>query len=225
LACLLGILHHVRPGFLSYPASHLVPYLRVNKYPRETYPDMYRYRPVRPRLLAKIARAYRRFDPPKPELTRLVLRENAMALPCESNSVDAIISSPPYYGALDYGRDNRLRLWFLGVDDYRKVDAKLTSNEKVYVPEMTRALGEMLRLLKPGKCAVLVLGDYNRNGRKQDSAAALSQIVRDNYCSRASVEKLLVDEIPDERRARRRTQTTKHESIIVIKKLTDRLAG
>jgi hypothetical protein len=24
-ACLLGILHHVRPGFLSYPASHLVP--------------------------------------------------------------------------------------------------------------------------------------------------------------------------------------------------------
>lgn len=28
MACMLGILHHVRPGFLSYPASHLVPYLR-----------------------------------------------------------------------------------------------------------------------------------------------------------------------------------------------------
>jgi SAM-dependent methyltransferase len=222
LACLLGILHHVRPGFLSYPASHLVPYLRANKYPAETYPDMYRYRPVRPRLLAKIARAYRRFDPPKPDLMRVVLRENAMSLPCESNSVDAIISSPPYYGALDYGRDNRLRLWFLGVDDYRMVDAKLTSNEKVYVPEMTRAVGEMLRLLKPRKCAVLVLGDYNRDGRQQDSAATLSQIVRDNYSSRASVEKLLVDEIPDERRARRRTQTTKHETIIVVKKLADR---
>jgi SAM-dependent methyltransferase len=219
LACLLGILHHVRPGFLSYPASHLVPYLRVNKYPLETCPDMYRYRPVRPRLLAKIARAYRRFNPPNPELRRVVLRENAMSLPCESDSVDAVISSPPYYGALDYGRDNRLRLWFLGVDDYRKVDAKLTSNEKVYVPQMTRAVGEMLRLLKPGKCAVLVLGDYNRNGRKQDSAATLSQIVRDNYCSQASVEKLLVDEIPDKRRARRRTQTTKHETIIVIRKL------
>jgi hypothetical protein len=37
--------------------------------------------------------------------------------------------------------------------------------------------------------------------------------------TRASVEKLLVDEIPDKRRARRRTQTTKHETIIVIKKL------
>jgi hypothetical protein len=52
-----------------------------------------------------------------------------------------------------------LRLWFLGVDDYRKVDGKLTSNEKVSVPEMTRAVREMLRLLKPGKCAMLFLGD------------------------------------------------------------------
>src|SRR2546428_4278537 len=50
LSCFLGILHHVRPGFLSYPASHLVPYLRVKKYPPAIYPDMYRYRPVRPRL-------------------------------------------------------------------------------------------------------------------------------------------------------------------------------
>jgi len=189
-----------------------------------TFPDMYRYRPVRPRLLAKIARAYRRFSPPKSDLMRLVLRENAMSLPCESSSVDAIISSPPYYGALDYGRDNRLRLWFLGVDDHRKIDAQLTSNEKVYAAEMGRALGEMLRLLKPGRCAVLVLGDYNRNGRKQDSAATLSQIVRETYSSCASVDQLLVDEIPDERRARRRTQTTKHETIIVIRKLAHRSA-
>ncbi len=225
LACLLGILHHVRPGFLSYPASHLVPYLRINKYPREDYPDMYRYRPVRPRLLAKIARAYRRFEPPKAGLRRVVLRENAMSLPLESNSVDAVVSSPPYYGALDYGRDNRLRLWFLGVEDYRRIDLKLTSNERVYVPEMTRALGEMLRLLKPGKCAVLVLGDYNRNGRRQDSATTLAWIVQRNYSRCASVDKLLVDEIPDKRRARRRTQTTKHETIVLIRKLTGCLDG
>ena len=32
LACLLGILHHQRPGFLSYPSSHLVPYLRNQKF-------------------------------------------------------------------------------------------------------------------------------------------------------------------------------------------------
>ena len=35
LACLLGILHHQRPGFLSYPSSHTVPYLRIKNFPRE----------------------------------------------------------------------------------------------------------------------------------------------------------------------------------------------
>lgn len=217
-ACLLGILHHVRPGFLSYPASHLVPYLRIKKYPREVYPEMYRYRPLRPRFLAKIARAYRRIQMPDPGLNREVLCENALCLPLKSDSVDSIISSPPYYGALDYGRDNRLRLWFLGVEDYREVEAKLTSSERVYVPQMTRAVGEMLRLLKPGKCAVLVLGDYNRNGRSEDSATSLQDIVRAHYPSCASTERFLVDEIPDERRTRRRTRTTRHETVLLLRK-------
>jgi hypothetical protein len=217
-SCLLGILHHVRPGFLSYPASHLVPYLRVKKYPREVYPEMYRYRPVRPRLMAKIVRAYRRFEPPRSDLSKVVLKANAMSLPLRSESVDAIISSPPYFGALDYGRDNRLRLWFLGVEDYRTVDAKLTSNERVYIPQMRRVVGEMLRLLKPGKFAVLVLGDYHRNGRKADSATTLEATVRDDYASVATVDRLLVDELPDLRRSRRRTRTTLHETVVVIKK-------
>jgi SAM-dependent methyltransferase len=34
LASMLGILHHQRPGFLSFPSSHLIPYLRSNKFPR-----------------------------------------------------------------------------------------------------------------------------------------------------------------------------------------------
>ena len=36
LSCLLGILHHERPGFLSYPSSHLVPYLRDRNPARAT---------------------------------------------------------------------------------------------------------------------------------------------------------------------------------------------
>jgi hypothetical protein len=41
MACLLGILHHQRPGFLSDPSSHLVPYLRDRKYPRHRFRDTY----------------------------------------------------------------------------------------------------------------------------------------------------------------------------------------
>src|SRR6202035_5776021 len=46
LACLLGILHHQRPGFLSYPSSHLVPYLRDRKFPESDFPEMYLERDV-----------------------------------------------------------------------------------------------------------------------------------------------------------------------------------
>ena len=59
-ACFLGILHHQRPGFLSYPSSHLVPYLRKKKYPRDQFPELYQYRELHPRLLSKIRRAYAR---------------------------------------------------------------------------------------------------------------------------------------------------------------------
>ena len=65
MACFLGILHHQRPGFLSYPSSHLVPYLRDKKYPRSEFPEMYEYRELRPRLLAKVQRSYKHFALPK----------------------------------------------------------------------------------------------------------------------------------------------------------------
>lgn len=62
-ACFLGILHHQRPGFLSYPSSHLVPYLRNNKFPRIDHPDLYEYRPLAPRLEAKVKRVFKRMSP------------------------------------------------------------------------------------------------------------------------------------------------------------------
>ncbi len=54
LASLLGILHHQRPGFLSFPSSHTVPYLRVKKFPRDRFPKLYEYRSLRDRLEAKV---------------------------------------------------------------------------------------------------------------------------------------------------------------------------
>jgi DNA modification methylase len=218
-ACILGILHHVRPGFLSYPASHLVPYLRRNLYPPEKYPQMYAYRDVRSRFLAKVRRAYRRYRPIDPSLRCEVLQENAMRMSIASESVDAIVSSPPYFGALDYARDNRLRLWFLGVEDYKNVERVLTSNDRVYVPQMVECVREMHRVLKPGKPAVLVLGDYRRNANHADSAEAIAEIARHQFGDKFVIEAMVDDPIPDERRARRRTRTTLRERVLVLRKI------
>lgn len=217
MACLLGILHHIRPGFLSYPASHLVPYLRNKKYPPEDYPEMYTYRDLESRLLAKIERAYRRNMLPKnwDDRKYKVWQNNSMELPIQDCCVNTIISSPPYFGALDYARDNRLRLWFLGCDDWKKLDESLTANSKVYLPQMTKCLEEMYRVLKHEGFCVLVLGDVDRNGKTKNTAEILADIAK---TIGFKINEIISDTIPDERRSRRKTKTTKIERILVMHK-------
>lgn len=221
-ACLLGILHHVRPGFLSYPASHLVPYLRKSKYPPDKFPEMYTYRDLRSRLLAKVKRAYRRSQLPANWKKRQyqVWQTNSMDLPVDDQTVDAIISSPPYFGALDYARDNRLRLWFLGCEDWKQLDASLTANSKVYLPQMSACLKEMYRVLRPGGYCVLVLGDVDRDGKMRRTAEILAEEALKVTQDKLVVDTIYDDRIPDERRSRRQTKTTKFERILVMHKVS-----
>lgn len=218
LSCLLGILHHQRPGFLSYPASHLVPYLRTKNFPPEQFPEMYEYRDLRSRLLAKVERAYRRPKLPAnwEEREYQVWCENAMALPIKDGTVDVIISSPPYFGALDYARDNRLRLWFLGHKDWKEIDESLTASRNVYISQMSTCLKEMCRVLKSGKRCVLVLGDVERNGKTRRTAELLADLATDVLQSGFVVETIYDDRIPDKRRSRRQAQAIKFERILVM---------
>ncbi len=219
MACLLGILHHVRPGFLSHPASHLTPYLRRAKYPPEEFPDMYGYRDLRSRLCAKVQRAYRRAGQITwtPDMWSVTCA-NAMSLPYPDNCVDAIVSSPPYFGALDYARDNRLRLWFLGVPDWKELDAALTASDKVYIPQMSACIAEMNRVLRPGAWCVLVLGDVCRNGRTRNTALLISELAAQVTGGQMLTSTIFTDEIPDDRRSRRGTRTTIFERILVMRK-------
>jgi SAM-dependent methyltransferase len=219
-SCVLGILHHQRPGFLSYPASHLVPYLRKEKFPPDRFPEMYQYRDLRSRLLAKVKRAYRRPRLPSDWERReyRVWCGNAMNLAVEAETVDTIISSPPYFGALDYARDNRLRLWFLGCKNWKELDEALTANRKVYLPQMSVCLKEMYRVLKPGRFCVLVLGDVERNGKTQRTAEIIANLAVETTESRFVIESIYDDRVPDMRRSRRQTRGTKLERIVVMRK-------
>lgn len=181
---------------------------------------MYGYRDLRSRLIAKVKRAYRRHDMPSswcPADYR-VWSANCMNLPIADGAVDTIISSPPYFGALDYARDNRLRLWFLGCEDWKALDADLTSSRKVYLPQMSVCLQEMARVLKPGAHCVLVLGDVKKNGEIKRTAEILADLAVETTHGMFKVETVYDDLIPDERRSRRKTDTTKFERILVMKK-------
>ena len=216
MACLLGILHHQRPGFLSYPASHLVPYLRTRKFPKNKYREMYKYREVSPRLIAKIKRAYKRFPLLDKNIERNCIERSVDKLQFKKNSIDVIITSPPYMNALDYARDNRLRMWFLGCDKFKKYD-KATNNMKKFVRLMEKSLRLFHCILKKnGKC-ILVIGQV----RKSEKHINVAKIVTDlaiNKIKRFECQEIVKDSIPDIRRARRYAQGTKKEWIIVLKR-------
>jgi len=81
LSCLLGILHHQRQGFLSFPSSHTVPYLRAKKFPPDEFPALYQYRCVKERFLSKVKRALKRQPVFNPKLNRICYKANVFDHP------------------------------------------------------------------------------------------------------------------------------------------------
>jgi len=215
LACLLGILHHQRPGFLSYPSSHTVPYLREKKFPREVYPELYEYRPVRQRLEKKIMRALRRV----PLLSEDMIRESHMCDASEfipRQKIDCIITSPAYMRRLDYARDNRLRLWFLGVDDWKLLDRTISSTEE----EFLRLFKSCLRLwhsaLVPDGLCVLVLGDSHSRLYKLPLPDLVENMATEEVGG-YSVQWKYTEAIPHERRVRRGCSGNLSETVLVLR--------
>jgi hypothetical protein len=215
LACLLSILHHQRPGFLSYPSSHLVPYLRDRKFPRNTYPEMYAERSLAPRLEAKVRRTYKASFCLDRRSVLKIGQVDVAKLKLDF-MVDAIVTSPPYMNALDYVRDNRLRMWFL---DRSTVD---------YCPEPTERLAQSMAItasfarnalsyLRPGGYCVLIVGETVLRKRiKSHPAERILATLVAEYPA-LSVEKIIEDDIPDVRRSRRSGSATKRELMLVLR--------
>ncbi len=136
---------------------------------------------------------------------------NARHLPLPTNSVDLIVTSPPYASnAIDYMRAHKFSLVWFGypvsslsqrrktyiggesrLDDYAKdlpetvnqvLDALKKQDEAKarsvhrYYTEMREVLGEMQRVLRPGKAAVLVVGTSILRGIDIQIAECLAAI-------------------------------------------------
>jgi hypothetical protein len=197
--CFLNLLHHQRPGFLSYPASHATPYLRVSKFPRDRFPEMYSYRDVRTRLEKKVRRTLKTPISLDFDIQRSVRRGHAATLCRKTNSVDCIITSPPYMSGLDYARDNRLRLWFCGVGDWITLEGDLSPGRTAFASLMQRCVTNWQDWIKPGGHVALVLGDIHQNNKRIDVA----RIMLDSVASCAPRLSLVACEdqvIPDEKR-------------------------
>jgi ubiquinone/menaquinone biosynthesis C-methylase UbiE len=90
---------------------------------------------------------------------------DARKLPLEDNSIDAIITSPPYSFAIDYAENDRPQLEYLEYDVSELKDEMIglkgkTKKDKLanYFDDMDKTLSEMARVLKPNKYAVIIIG-------------------------------------------------------------------
>lgn len=97
-----------------------------------------------------------------------VVRSDTRALPIGDESVGTIVTSPPYANSHDYYLYNKLRMFVLGYDVAQVQAAEIGSRNRHsdlkapvehYLDAMGRALGEWERVLVPGGCAAVVVGD------------------------------------------------------------------
>jgi len=219
LSCLLGILHHRRPGFLSFPASHTTPYLLCKRYPKESHPELYTYKEVYPRMVAKIRRAFARVPEIDHRLTRKVRRAHAASAVniVNGTKVSSIITSPPYMNSLSYARDNRLRLWFLGVDDYKKLESTISPRKMDFLAMMQTLLPLWSKLLPKDAPCVLVLGAVRRGGKYHDLPGDIATMIRNSQCG-LHLTGISRNRIPVGRRTRTNCRSTREDTILVIRK-------
>jgi hypothetical protein len=215
LSCLMGILHHQRPGFLSFPCSHTVPYLRTKRFPCVRFPELYEYRSVSDRLTAKVVRTFRRF--PKLDWSAHRSCFNYDASEFFPSEVDAIITSPPYMRQLDYGRDNRLRLWFLGNQEWEMLDERVSPRQQQFFDLMRRCFEGWRRTLTASGRCILILGDVHV-GTARDPLPDVVANLAVNEVGGYKIEAKGSDTIPETRRVRRDCRGSSAETVLVLRK-------
>jgi tRNA G10 N-methylase Trm11 len=177
---------------------------------------MYSERELAPRLAAKLCRTYKYGGSIDRAKVLRVDQVDVADLKLDYE-VDAIVTSPPYMNALDYVRDNRLRMWFL---DRSTVDYSPEPTEKQHQSDaITAAFAQnALKYLRKGGHCILVVGETVLRKRIRSHPAERIFAKLTSEYPRLKLEQVIQDEIPDIRRSRKTGSATKRELILVLKK-------
>lgn len=94
-----------------------------------------------------------------------VLHGDARKLPLKDNSIDFVVSHPPYLGNVDYTNINQLENYILGYDyeSIRNNDLS-TNNLDKYLNNIYIVMNEMNRVVKNGGRICLIIGDNRKDG-------------------------------------------------------------
>ncbi|MCM1368667.1 MAG: hypothetical protein NC184_07675 [Roseburia sp.] len=207
LGNLIGISQGHRPGHLSKPCAWTLPYK-----PRANDPG--EYREVKPRLIEKIKRTYK--DNFSPTGTMRTIFGDARNLQVDDKSVDAIITSPPYFDTLDYINSSRLRLAICGCYDKAKLKEirdSLIQQFDSYIPDMEICISEFKRVLKSGGKCIVVVGDVFKKSTVINTAEELKPIFEKyGFACHA----IIPDGIPVNKSVQKTTPKQKFDRIMIL---------
>ena len=78
----------------------------------------------------------------------------------KDDSVDLVVTSPPFLDVVDYRRDNWLRCWFAGIDS--EAAPRCTRSLAEWTSQLTAAMVEIHRVLRLGGHAAVEVGEIRR---------------------------------------------------------------
>ena len=88
-----------------------------------------------------------------------------------NNSVNLVITSPPFLNIVDYATDNWLRCWFCDLDAHKlniTTPAKLSNWENF----LSNVLAQLQRILKPGGRIAIEIGEVRKGTLKLEETVA-----------------------------------------------------
>ena len=122
------------------------------------------------RLLADCGPAERRTLAKVAANSILLTRSAADTPEIENDSVDLVVTSPPFLNVVDYALDNWLRCWFVDVDP-GSVRLTVPGELEVWQEAMTAVFRELYRLLRRGGYIAFEVGEVNGGSIRLEEAA------------------------------------------------------
>jgi len=123
---------------------------------------------------------------------------DARKLNLENESIDGIITSPPYSIALNYVENDAHSLKALGYDlnkikdDFIGVRGNGFQKFELYHKDMHKAISEMYRVLKKERYCVIVIGNVTYQNKEVDTAEKTIRFCQDaGFSLRKKIEKII----------------------------------
>ena len=106
---------------------------------------------------------------------QLLTRPAARTPAIDAESIDLVVTSPPFLDVVNYAADNWLRCWFCGIDP-DSVAITIARQPRAWHDAMRDVFAELFRVLRPGRFIAFEVGEVNAGALKLEEIVIPSAV-------------------------------------------------